>query len=190
MKKTELRNVYLKKRGELTPGEFHDYNIRIRDRFFANTDLGDARFIHCFLPVTAKSEVDTWMIIREIWARYPAISVVAPVCDFVTGNLTGRPLRPDTIIRKNKWGIPEPEEYEFVASHQIDMVIAPLLVADLKGHRVGYGKGFYDKFFGTCRRNIQKIGLSMFEPVQEIMDVEPTDVELTRLITPDACYVF
>jgi len=66
----------------------------------------------------------------------------------------------------------------------------PLLAVDKKGYRVGYGKGFYDKFLPSCKKECLKIGFSYFEPVDEITDKDQFDVPLELCITPHNIYVF
>ncbi|MNY75556.1 5-formyltetrahydrofolate cyclo-ligase family protein [compost metagenome] len=63
-----------------------------------------------------------------------------------------------------------------------------MLAFDRNGYRVGYGKGFYDRFLQKI--NTRKIGLSMFEPVDCITDVNEHDVKMDLCITPDRIYFF
>ena len=70
------------------------------------------------------------------------------------------------------------------------MVIVPLLAYDKEGHRVGYGKGYYDKFLEKCNPHTMTVGLSFFDPVKEITDIEPFDVPLNYCITPKKLWVF
>ena len=70
------------------------------------------------------------------------------------------------------------------------MVLVPLLCFDRSGHRVGYGKGYYDRFLRKCRADCKKIGLSMFDPVDEITDAGESDVRLDLVITPTATVSF
>ena len=69
----------------------------------------------------------------------------------------------------------------------IDMVLVPGLCFDGDGHRVGYGKGFYDRFLKTCRPDCIKIGLSYFEPVESIDDVHEGDVRLDFVSHAGSC---
>ena len=91
---------------------------------------------------------------------------------------------------KNEFNIYEPEEGNRVDPTEIDMILVPLLAYDKKGYRVGYGKGFYDKFFAGCRKDCIKAGFSYFEPVDEITDKADFDVPLDLCITPQTVYVF
>jgi 5-formyltetrahydrofolate cyclo-ligase len=56
---------------------------------------------------------------------------------------------------------------------------------DSTGHRIGYGKGYYDRFLRTCRPECKKIGLSFFEVMEEtIADAGEHDIPLDACITP------
>ena len=75
-------------------------------------------------------------------------------------------------------------------AQKIDLVIVPLLAFDIKGYRVGYGKGFYDKYFLKTRPNCIKVGLSFFDPVDMISDKNEFDVPLNYCVTPNKIYEF
>jgi 5-formyltetrahydrofolate cyclo-ligase len=92
---------------------------------------------------------------------------------------------PETKMRTDRWGIGEPAHDEFVEPAEIDMVVVPLICFDRQGHRVGYGKGYYDRFLSRCRPDCVKVGLSYFGPVGEIDDVWEGDVQLDFCATPD-----
>ena len=72
----------------------------------------------------------------------------------------------------------------------MDVVFVPLLAFDEKGHRVGYGKGFYDRFLSQCKPEIIKIGLSFFEAEKEISYSGKNDIMLDHCITPNEIYSF
>ncbi len=93
-------------------------------------------------------------------------------------------------LETNRWGIPEPLDGKTVPPLAIDLVFVPLLAFDLKGHRVGHGKGYYDRFLKLCRVDCIKAGLSFFEPVDAISDPDEHDVRLDLCITPYMTYEF
>jgi 5-formyltetrahydrofolate cyclo-ligase len=103
-------------------------------------------------------------------------------------------LTPSTLLVANHWGIPEPRAAlgAEVLPAQLDAVLVPLLACDQRGHRVGYGGGFYDRFLAQCRPGTQFIGLSLLEeePLAEIADVLPTDIALHACLTPDGVWNF
>lgn len=88
-------------------------------------------------------------------------------------------------LQTNAWGIQEPQQGVPTPIEKIDLVIVPLLVVDHHGHRVGYGQGYYDHFLKECRDDCKKIGLSFFESVDKITDLNSSDVSLNACITPE-----
>jgi 5-formyltetrahydrofolate cyclo-ligase len=69
-------------------------------------------------------------------------------------------------------------------------VIVPLLCFDRRGHRVGYGKGFYDRYLQKCRPDCIKAGLSFFDPVDLIDDTYADDIPLDICVTPSETFRF
>lgn len=143
------------------------------------------RSLHCFLPIDRYNEIDTSVILETVWRNYSQIETLIPRVNFDTGDIDSLKLRPDTELANNLWGIPEPVHDELLPAGDIDMILIPGLAFDQAGHRVGYGKGFYDRFLTKCRPDCVKIGLSFFEPVKKITDVHAGDVRLKWLITPE-----
>ena len=90
------------------------------------------------------------------------------------------------------WGILEPTNDTSVQLNpkDIDLIFIPLLAVDTQGHRVGYGKGFYDRFLAQAKPDVIKIGLSLNEPIEPIEDLNPFDVALDFAITPKSVYRF
>jgi 5-formyltetrahydrofolate cyclo-ligase len=68
------------------------------------------------------------------------------------------------------------------------MVLVPLLAFDRQGFRVGYGKGFYDRFLQNL--STLKIGLSFFDADEDIDDVHAYDIQLDQCITPNKIVTF
>lgn len=187
MNKAELRKAYLKKRQELSEAEVEKASKSIADRFFQIFDVNAFDNLHLFLPIKDKKEVNTWHIINGVKQRNHKLELVVPKTDFASGNMFAVYLKEPVVI--NKWGIPEPESNDEFPSQQIQLMIVPVLVCDKQGNRIGYGKGFYDKFLATCNGDLVKVGVSLFAPVEKI-ESEPFDVALNYLITPEEVYHF
>jgi 5-formyltetrahydrofolate cyclo-ligase len=99
-------------------------------------------------------------------------------------------LTENTKIVKNNYNIPEPLNGINLPDDIIEVVFVPLLAFDKIGNRVGYGKGFYDKFLSKCKPSTLKIGLSFFEAEPLIEGVFDTDIKLNHCITPNEIYCF
>lgn len=99
-------------------------------------------------------------------------------------------LSDNTKIQKNSWNIPEPSNGIPIETSMIDVVFVPLLAFDINGHRVGYGKDFYDRFLLNCNQDTIKIGLSFFENTSEIKGIHDSDVALNYCVTPYGIHEF
>ncbi|GJM59920.1 5-formyltetrahydrofolate cyclo-ligase [Persicobacter diffluens] len=187
MYKKEIRQKFLAQRKSFSSEDFQKACEAITKSFFAFSDLSKVHYLHSFLPILHHHEIDSWQIIRQL---PPHIRVVAPKSDFKDCSMQGYLLE-KTDLHTNEWGIPEPSGNGMpIPDREIDLVIVPLLAFDQKGYRVGYGKGFYDRFFKNCRKDIEKVGLSLFPPVDTIEDLNPFDEPLDAVITPDQVYRF
>ena len=78
----------------------------------------------------------------------------------------------------------------FLIAKKLDVIVVPLLCFNEAGHRVGYGKGFYDKFLVRCKKKVQKIGISFFEKYEKIDDLTKLDQKLDIIITPNKLIQF
>jgi 5-formyltetrahydrofolate cyclo-ligase len=191
--KAALRRAALARRNALSSAEIARRSEQLRAGLFRHFPVAKWRWLHLFLPLLAKNEPDTWPIIRQLWAENPP-RLAAPVVQPDGMSLKHYELTPATPLLSNRWGIPEPMPTPAteVLPAQLDAVLVPLLACDQRGHRVGYGGGFYDRFLAQCRPGAVFIGLSILEeePVPEIADVLPTDVPLHACITPGGVWNF
>ena len=188
MTKSELRKSYLSRQRTISSAERAEKSTQIADNFFAGVDLTQVNFLHCFVAIEKFNEIDTSAIFHGIWKQFPQIRTVVPRVDFETGELESVSYTADTELEQNRWSIHEPLHDEIVEAERIDMVLTPGLAYDRSGHRVGYGKGFYDRFLDRCRPDCVKVGLSYFEPIEVIQDAYEGDVRLDFVVTPEGKY--
>jgi 5-formyltetrahydrofolate cyclo-ligase len=186
MDKSQLRSAFLKKRSELTRSQVESESLKIANRCLG-LPIWDGVFYHLFLSIPEKKEVDTSFLLAILQGKDK--NIVLPK---VHGKdeLAHILLTDATPLKKSILGIPEPESGLPVDPALLDVVFVPLLCFDTKGHRVGYGGGYYDRFLAGCRSDAKKIGLSFFGPVREIEGVEATDVRLDGCVTPGAYFSF
>lgn len=188
MTKSELRKNYLAKQTSLTPSERDKKSLAIADLFFQKTDLSNTRFLHCFIAIQKFNEIDTSIIFERLWVEYPNITTVVPRVNFTTGEMESLVFGHETETVRNAWDIHEPTHNEYVLTREIDVVLVPGLAFDRAGHRVGFGKGFYDRFLAKCRPDCLKIGLSYFDLVESISDAGEYDVPLDLVVTPGGIF--
>ena len=190
MSKQDLRKEFLQKRKALAETEVDVFSKQIHDWFFRNIPVHAYATIHTFLPIKRNNEIDTYLIINTLRKNF-ATDIVIPR-SHEDGTMSHYLLTKDTVFEENKWEISEPSPVGGLQSSvfNIDLVLIPLLSFDKKGYRVGYGKGYYDRFLAECRPNVLKIGLSIFEPIDEISDVTAFDVQMDYCITPNKIWSF
>lgn len=149
------------------------------------------RMVHIFLPIRKHNEIDTFSLLNYFKLQHPQLTIVIPRTDFTNLSITNILYDHEyTILGRNKYDIPEPIHGKVISNEKIDVVFIPLLGFDQKGNRVGYGKGFYDRFLSECRPDVVKIGMSFFEPIDEISDVNEFDIPLDLCITPEKTWNF
>jgi len=189
MTKAEIRKRALRERKGLSEQQVEVYSKALLEQFrqFAGLDFGGMRAIHLFLPIAEQREPDTFLFIEWLERAWPEVKVIVPRADFDTALMTHHVYRGREGLVKNLYNILEPLPQE-LHTGDIDVVLVPLLAFDLRGYRVGYGKGFYDRFLGPLQT--KKVGLSFFGPVELIDDVHKDDVRLDICITPGRIYEF
>ncbi|MDT0689751.1 5-formyltetrahydrofolate cyclo-ligase [Salegentibacter sp. F188] len=187
MKKKYLRAKYKKLRLNLTTETIEDLSLQIANQLLT-LPIWDFSFYHLFLSIAEQKEVDTEPILHILQGKDK--NVVLPKTDAPTNELINYLLTDTTVIKKNRWNIPEPQDGIIIEANKIEVVFVPLLAFDTSGHRVGYGKGFYDKFFATCQPDVLKVGLSFFEAEEKIEDTYQSDIPLDYCVTPKNSYSF
>lgn len=190
MQKSELRKRNLAIQKSLSVSERNDKSQRIAEIFFAGFNLSKINFLHCFLPIEKFKEINTKPIFEKLWQDFPHIKTVVPRVNFQTNEIENLLFSSETELNQNQWHIHEPLHDEVIETKQIDLVLVPLLAVDESGHRIGYGKGFYDRLLKHCRTDCLKIGLSYSAPVKEIKDAQEFDVRLDFCITPERIFRF
>lgn len=186
MNKAQLRILALEQRNSLSEEDCARLSLELLEGF-KTLDFSKTKSIHIFLPIQAKREPNTFLLIDWLKENHPAIEVMVPKADFQTNSLINYHYLGKEDLLNNHYQIPEPQQAK-ITTKVPDMVIIPLLAFDLKGYRVGYGKGFYDRFLQNL--TTQKIGLSFFDAITEIKDVHLNDIRLDRCITPKGILKF
>ena len=185
--KKELRLKSKTLRNSLSENDIEEKSLAVANKILT-LPIWEKTYFHIFLPITEQKEVNTEFILHLLSGKDKEI--IVSKADFETRNMTHFLLTDNTRIKKNAYNIPEPEDGIEVPSHKIDVVFVPLLAFDKKGHRVGYGKGFYDKFLSECKPDVIKSGLSFFEPEELITDVFEGDIKLDYCVTPNSIHSF
>ncbi len=182
MTKKELRAHYKHLRKTLAPGVLDRYSDQICDVVLSNFQLG-GKYVSLFLPIERHQEINTY----KLWEKAVNLDahVAVPKANFETHDMKHILFENENQLEINHYGIPEPKKGRVIAADRFDYVFVPLLAVDMEGHRVGYGRGFYDRFLRKCAPGCQFIGLHLFDVEDRIDDVLPTDIRLHACVTPE-----
>jgi 5-formyltetrahydrofolate cyclo-ligase len=188
MLKAEARQMFRRKRTEITSAQQVKWDDLVLIHF-QKLDLPYLQDVLSFHPIEKHNEINTFIISGYLRFRYPGLRVSYPRSNLDKHTMEAV-FNEHEEFANNKYGIPEPVEGMVIPPEELDMVIIPMLGFDRAGHRVGYGKGFYDRYLASCREDCMKVGLCYFDPVDRLDDASEFDVPLDFCITPERIYVF
>ena len=184
MNKSDLRSLYKEKRSQLEVNERNTASKKIAENLYSSFAF-ENELISIFLPISRLNEIDTSFILEKFSLSNTFCS---PVANFSNHTMKHLELNSKTVIKENSWGIPEPSESHSFSSKDITVVIVPLLISDKRGNRLGYGKGFYDRFLSETQDDVSIIGVNFFDPIQMLPEVGPFDVPIQYLVTPNKIF--
>ncbi|WP_271765569.1 5-formyltetrahydrofolate cyclo-ligase [Aquimarina algiphila] len=187
MNKKELRTHYKTLRSQLSDEEVENLSVDIANQLL-QLPIWEKSYYHIFLPIEKQKEINTEYILHILQGKDK--NILVSKSNFENNTLEHFLLTDGTKLEVNSWGIPEPVDGIQIPEKKIEVVFIPLLAFDHIGNRVGYGKGFYDKFLAKCNSDTLKIGLSFFDAEKEIQNVIPTDIGLDLCVTPTDIYNF
>jgi len=187
MTKAEIRKHYKAKRAQLTPFELSKISAQVQ-ALVLDTFQFPSKFVSLFLPIESQKEISTYGLLEDILLKggHPILSK----SDFQDHSLTLYHYEEPRQLEISSFGIPEPRFGRTLLPAKLDYVFVPLLAVDSNGHRVGYGKGFYDRLLKQCKPDCLFIGLHLFDEFIEISDVGPHDIPLHLCFTPGGIYDF
>lgn len=189
MLKKEARKLFIQKRNDITDAQKMKWDDLILIQF-QTLQLPFLNNVMSFYSIEEKKEVNSFILTDYLLFRNPSMQVAYPRMNVESNTMDAVVAPADSGFSENEFGITEPIGNEIIAADEIDLVLIPLLAIDKKGHRVGYGKGYYDRFLKDCKQDCMKVGVSYFEPVDNIDDAAEFDVPLDFCITPERIYVF
>ncbi len=168
-----IREALLQKRELHTTAE-EDAN-RVKEKFLSLPQLKEAKYILLYYP--HKNEVNTISIISELLKQDKIVLLPKVQKDTIL------PIQIKSLndLKKGYAGIKEPKG-ETVSPEKIDIIVVPGVAFDKQGYRLGYGKGFYDRFLSNI--NPLKVGLAYDFQILENLPKEQHDVPLDIIITP------
>lgn len=169
-----LRRELIRKRDSIENREEKSHSIYLNLRTLKVWE--NAKFIHTY--VAFRSEVNTRFIIYH--ALIENKRVFCPIID--KENLLVGEIESFNDLVLGTYGILQPQNPIDFDLEKIDIIIVPGIAFDIKGFRIGYGKGYYDKFLKKIKKPI-KIGLTFDELIIEFIPISDEDVPVDIIIS-------
>ncbi len=179
MLKKNIRMKILKERDALSKEERVEKSEQMLKVLLSSDCYKNSKSIMAF--INFRSEPEMLKLIKKMLSDKKKVSV--PVT-----YESERKILPSLIdslenLEEGAYGILSPKEKNFIDPRTIDLVITPGVAFDKRGYRIGYGGGYYDRFFEKYPNSI-RIGYAFsLQLVDEALPIEKTDLPLNALIT-------
>lgn len=174
-KKKQIRREKLKIRREMNIEEKSNYDKIIKDKFFESSFYKESENI--FIYISYDSEINTKYIITR--AIKEGKKIYVPRTEFSTKLMNAVIIENFDNLVESRYGILEPKKDEpFIDPNDLDLIVVPGVAFDKNGGRVGYGAGYYDRYFKRINNeNKSKIVKLALAYDFQLMDKVPTDEE-------------
>ena len=184
--KDYLREEYSKRKIALSQKQKSEFEKDIHSQVFDllndTINSNETVIIHTYLSSEEKKEIDTFEIITFIEHHFKNSKICVPKITHKNEMHSVLYSSNEPLIKTN-FKLSEPLNNELVKPQDINIAIVPMLVGDRQGYRIGYGKGYYDKYLKLCKDSLLTIGLSYFTPVEKI-EISQWDMPLKKIIYP------
>lgn len=177
MEKPEWRKLFLAARGALSAFERASFSSFIHRRIVSHPVWQQARTVGAYISLP--DEVQTRPLLRQAWQR--GKQIVAPAVDQHNHTLTFHRLSRMDEMRWRSRGPLEPPRTRPVAQELIDLVLVPGVGFDERGYRLGFGKGYYDRFLGSCRAF--RMGLAFEAQLTGVLPTSAWDTPVDCIVT-------
>ena len=173
--KKQIRQSMKQKRLSLSQQTLFSYNQSIFHKVIQHPHYLSSKTIGIY--VSLPTEVETRLIIEDAFKHH---RVCVPRVEGET--MSFYEIQSLHELKEGHFHVEEPINNHFISPESIDLMIVPMLAYDQECYRVGYGKGFYDRYFAQGFHGY-KLGLAYsFQKVNQI-DKSPYDIPLDEIIT-------
>ncbi len=178
MPKEKLRKLMLERRRALSIEEQRGKSLLIQHRLISSEEYARAKVVALYSSI--HNEVETEKVMDD--ALSSGKKVLLPVMS--DGEVLFRELTTTSGMHTGGFGISEPcASNNVFKPGQADIIVLPGIAFDLKGNRIGYGKGCYDRALHNLEGQGKLVAVCYdFQLIDEITD-EPHDVKVDMIIT-------
>ena len=180
MTASQIRAELLNKRSSLSEDHVINASNLVIERILKLPDYQSSEVVGSYFGVRGEIDPSSLLSFSEPRHAFPVIQSDGKLSFMI----------PDGPLRDGPHGIPEPVLGLKVEPRDLDMVLVPLVAADLSGNRIGHGAGFYDKTFSFHRSEGSPclVGLAHEFQIVPSLNPEPWDVPLDLIVTEKTIY--
>lgn len=189
MIKNTVRKEFLQRRMNIQEAELQQQTALIAANFRKLT-LSPVNYLMSYNPLASRHEFDVSVCEDILKEQNLLLRVAWPKIHIDLHDMEAVQVEKDGLFIKNRYNILEPIGGAVIPPQSLDVIFVPLVAFDERGYRVGYGKGYYDRFLTQCRPAAIRIGFSFFDAIDYIEDIDEFDVPLNFCITPHRIYEF
>lgn len=177
--KNILRKDILKRRNNISNSDRESRSRKILNRLISLAEIKIAKNVCVY--VSKGSEADTICLIEKLISM--GKSVYAPKSEIKSNSMTFYKINSLSELSIGAFSVLEPNAKceEYICSDKCDICIVPAISFDIQGFRLGYGKGYYDRFLVQFKGI--KIGICFEEFITEMLPRLDTDIAVDMIIT-------
>jgi len=181
--KNKIRNKLLTQRLNLSPKEVSILSEKITKKIKLLPEFKKAKTILLYHPI--KNEVDPTPLFATTKSSKTSKKIFAfPLTHSASHRMTLHEITDLNDLELDEFNIKSPtKKHKRIAIKNIDLVITPGLAFDKNGHRIGYGKGYFDKLFKSLSTNCVKIALAYDFQITENVPAEKHDKKVDMIVT-------
>ncbi len=180
--KAELRKHFLARRREIASEDKHEWDALIFHSLTSFEPIVAAGSVMTYL--SHKNEVDTFRLVRYLLQSGKRVAV--PRTNILNIQIIPSEIKDiEAELHPGAFGIPEPRPgcFRLINAAEIDVHIIPGIVFDMSGQRIGYSRGFYDRFLSTVPPTAHRIGLCYECQLADHVPSDEWDVPVHTVIT-------
>lgn len=180
MDKRDLRSKYHRQRDEVKAIERDEMSREITERLLSSSVYKNSKSIFCYCSMG--SEVNTYGILKAALKDGKKVAVPKVLSD--EGIMAAIKIANLNSLKPGRYNILEPVSNE--EATDVDLAIVPGLIFNKKGYRVGYGKGFYDRYLKG--KNLLSIGICFEFQITDLDFQNEFDIPVNYIFTEKSIY--
>jgi len=179
--KTTLRNEVREALANMSATTYRDQSFAVAKKVLQEPYIIEANTIG--ITISNKPELDTIHLIEALWQLGKKVAV--PKCNAKTREMSFYAIESFAQLETVYMHLrePIPTECEFVDANEMDIILVPGVVFDIKGYRIGYGGGYYDRYVLNYKKG-KLMSLLFDEQLYEQVPIENHDCPVDFIFTP------